>query len=190
MIDINLLPKKDRERNLIPLLIIFFIIAWFLLISLLVYQNLIVQQKIAQEEIDVEKILSEQKQLNNVLNELNEIKIAEQEIDIKDILEVLEYIRLDVPNILLNINTSLPVDGKVTSVYFSLPSELSMITELKSLSDAADYLVNLRKLPFVHEADLQVINKEGFSKDEDQLESGIENKYYSIRYVIELKKEE
>ncbi|MFS1512765.1 PilN domain-containing protein [Chengkuizengella sp. SCS-71B] len=177
MININLLPKKDRERNLIPLLILFFIISWFLLISLLVYQNLIVQQKIVQEEINVEKILSEQKELNHVLNELNAIKLAEQEIDKKDILDVLYYFRVFAPNILLNINSSLPSDGNVRSVYFSFPSELSIISELESLSNAADYLVNLRKLPFVNQADLQVISKE-------------ENKYYSIHYVIDLKKEE
>ncbi|NBI28003.1 PilN domain-containing protein [Chengkuizengella marina] len=177
MININLLPKKDREKNLIPLLIICFIISWFLLISMIIYQNLSVQQKIIQEEINVNEILSEQKELNNVLNELNAIKLAEQEIDKKDILNVLHYIRLDAPNILQNMNSSLPTNGKLTSVYFSFPSQLSIISELNSLSHAADYLVNLRNLPFVNQADLQVISKE-------------ENQYYSIRYIIDLKKQE
>ncbi|NDI35401.1 hypothetical protein [Chengkuizengella sediminis] len=186
MIDINLLPKKDRERNLVPIFIICTIICWFLLTFLLIYQDLKTQDKLSQESRNVEDVLSEQNQLETVLSELNEMKLDKEKINIDDIVEVLHYIRMDTAEFITTITTRLPKDGQITGLSFYFPDELYISSEMKSLSDAADYLVDIRNLPFTHRAHLEVISKNGQTKEKSGTEEN--GKSYLIQYVIEMKK--
>lgn len=160
MIDINLLPKRDKESVWLPI---------FLVVGLLVW--LLASSSIALSSFQKAKDIT---QANARLNQLNLVQAALEakltaaanpqasNAQTGEILKSLKKQELQIGALLAEIEKALPEGSYFNQIKYSSPSSLEVSYRIVNMEDAAALIENLRRSKFVSgEVQIQEIKQEG-----------------------------
>lgn len=98
---------------------------------------------------------------------------------------VMNY-RIDVVSLLDNLNSKLPKSGMIRDISYNRSSNLLLTTSMRNFSDAANYLVQLRAMPFVAAATVNKATKDSSVDSAIKPAKGQASLYLFV-YTIDLK---
>ncbi|MFD1991818.1 pilus assembly protein PilM [Paenibacillus nicotianae] len=181
---INLLPQEKREKQQFSYSTIGLIALWVLAmcgsIFYMIYQNgtITEQQRAIQQWSDRNTLA--QLELSKWNGNGSSGAANQSVVD-----AVMNY-RIDVVSILDSLTKQLPKSGMIRDISYNRSSNLLVTASMRNFSDAANYLVQLRSMPFVQNATVNKATKDSSVASAVQPTKG-QASLYLVIYTIDLK---
>ncbi|WNS42695.1 pilus assembly protein PilM [Paenibacillus sp. MMS20-IR301] len=180
---INLLPREDREAMIFPYLAIALIGIWLLGmagVGILYAGN---KGQISDQAEQLQGLRDRSTLLQLELAKAN--NGGSGKLDRKAAIdEIMNYRALNIVSVLNKLASGLPQGSSLGNVGYTYLSSIDLTVKLQRMEDAAEYLAELRKMPFTVEASIQKLT-EGNPGGNTQAQATL-TKYYTAVYRVNL----
>ncbi len=180
---INLLPQEKREKNQFSYLTVGLSALWVLAMCGAIFYMISERGTVTEQERAIQQWSD-----RNTLAQLELSKwngSGPSATANQTVIDAVMNYRLDVVSILDSLTQKLPKSGMIRDISYNRSSNLLLTTSMRNFSDAANYLVQLRSMPFVESATVNKATRDS-SVDSAVKPTKGQPSLYLVIYTIDL----